>query len=71
MVLFGIWIASARALIVSVSVFCFDDSHITLSVLCFVAQNRSPEEYFDHPLDEKIDIYSLGNIFVRFVILCG
>jgi serine/threonine protein kinase len=24
-------------------------------------QWRAPEEYFDHPLDEKIDIFSLGN----------
>ena len=24
-------------------------------------QWRSPEEYFDHPLDEKVDVFSLGN----------
>jgi serine/threonine protein kinase len=24
-------------------------------------QWRSPEEYFDHPLNEKVDVFSLGN----------
>lgn len=33
-------------------------------------KNRSPEEYKDHePLNEKIDIYSMGNIF--YSILMG
>jgi hypothetical protein len=30
---------------------------------------RSPEEYYDKPLDEKIDIYSLGNNF--YALLTG
>jgi serine/threonine protein kinase len=32
-------------------------------------QWRSPEEYYDKPLDEKIDIYSLGNNF--YALLTG
>lgn len=32
-------------------------------------QNRSPEEYHDDsPLTEKIDVYSLGNIFWQLLI---
>lgn len=28
---------------------------------CFLLQWRAPQEYKDEPLDEKIDIWSLGN----------
>lgn len=35
-------------------------SHFLSSVYGFV-QWRSPEEYFDRALDEKVDVFSLGN----------
>ena len=34
-------------------------------VRILLRQSRSPEEYKDEPLNEKIDVYSLGNLLVR------
>jgi serine/threonine protein kinase len=36
-------------------------SHESLPWFASLPQWRAPEEYFDDPLDEKIDIFSLGN----------
>ena len=36
----------------------------SLSFFPFSFQFRAPEEYLNKPLDEKIDIFSLGNNFV-------
>jgi serine/threonine protein kinase len=36
---------------------------------CSANQYRSPEEYWDKPLDEKIDVWSFGNNL--FALLTG
>jgi serine/threonine protein kinase len=44
-------------------IICFSEiTKLTKNFLIY--QNRSPEEYGDSPLTEKIDVYSLGNAFL-------